>query len=882
MHNLNPEKLNVLKSEGNILVTANPGTGKTLLLANKYLDLVTNGLKPEQILCLTFTEKAKKEMEHRILELLSENKIKPNLSNLNIYTFHSYAFENIDQDQIISPNLLRFAIYKFLKDNQIFNYGDQYLISTIVPKLENLIRYLKSFGITPDKIDIEQTKSLLNGNDKITTDELHIYAEHFIDIFNHYENIKVGKGPDYADLLINFLKQNRGPKFEMVLVDELQDVNKMEADIALQSAKHFFAVGDKKQAIFGFQGGSILNFQLFENSNHFILSENFRSTNEILYYAKEYFISKTQDQSHKEELENLKSAKDKSGERPVIYEVENKSVPGAICGLVQELSDNKANIAVITRTNGQIMNIAKEMTKCEIDYSTTFFSASDVAKSNIIKFLKGLLSNRIEDIKNSMFTPYFPISLQDAFQIVEIEDLTLESFYENCPEFYRLRSSIKTVEDVNKLFKEVIMPVSVNYGKEYFLAALKLQNAYQEALDLVDDKTIDNLAIYLDTADLLTDEINMQRKVVLTTVHKAKGMEFDTVIYVPSRPRNSSNFQDQVVEAILKTKKLNVEEELEEETLRIDFVAFTRAKKNLYILTDKTTEYLNDFIDEKQLDVTDIERLDFTEAKKKAFSLFVNGEFDKAKELLETKEKWLFEYIKSHFDSLERISFSSLADTPYDYLMNRILNVGEYSPAMNLGSEVHTIAEKIMKEEQYDINEKTEPYKNNIESIINIIKENYNEIVDAEKYFKVPINEIIDTDESIHFSGVIDAIFKNGDNFLIVDWKTDRTQGNGSKHRQQLEVYKRALCISQDIDIENVKVAIGFIGLRPTINTGEITCQFDDRQPQKKAFNTFSEKVQRLLEWKNDPNLFIEQMSEKEIDDVLWRSIVEQYKHEMQ
>ena len=53
--------------------------------------------------------------------------------------------------------------------------------------------------------------SSANGNDKITTDELHLYAEHFIDIFNHYENIKVGKGPDYADLLINFLKQNRGP-----------------------------------------------------------------------------------------------------------------------------------------------------------------------------------------------------------------------------------------------------------------------------------------------------------------------------------------------------------------------------------------------------------------------------------------------------------------------------------------------------------------------------------------------------------------------------------------------------------------------------------------------------------------------------------------------
>ena len=82
---LNQEKIEVLKSKGNILVTANPGTGKTLLLANKFLELVRNGLKTEQILCLTFTEKAKREMGERIIKLLSEHKIKTNLSKLNIY-----------------------------------------------------------------------------------------------------------------------------------------------------------------------------------------------------------------------------------------------------------------------------------------------------------------------------------------------------------------------------------------------------------------------------------------------------------------------------------------------------------------------------------------------------------------------------------------------------------------------------------------------------------------------------------------------------------------------------------------------------------------------------------------------------------------------------
>ena len=69
---------------------------------------------------------------------------------------------------------------------------------------------------------------------------------------------------DYSDLLIRFLELQNPPLFEFVLVDELQDVNKMEAEIALKSGKQFFAVGDKKQAIFGFQGGSIINFEMFK------------------------------------------------------------------------------------------------------------------------------------------------------------------------------------------------------------------------------------------------------------------------------------------------------------------------------------------------------------------------------------------------------------------------------------------------------------------------------------------------------------------------------------------------------------------------------------------------------------------------------------------
>lgn len=149
----------------------------------------------------------------------------------------------------------------------------------------------------------------------------------FVKVFSLYEDVKKDTGVDYADLLINFLAQKDVPHYELVLVDELQDVNRMEAEIALRSGKRFFAVGDKKQAIFGFQGGSILNFSLFEDSFHFILSENWRSTDEILAYAREYFVSQTKDETHERELKELKSAGALRGRNPSFTRSRKKTSP---------------------------------------------------------------------------------------------------------------------------------------------------------------------------------------------------------------------------------------------------------------------------------------------------------------------------------------------------------------------------------------------------------------------------------------------------------------------------------------------------------------------------------------------------------------------------
>lgn len=881
---LNTEKQKIIEREGNVLVTANPGTGKTLLLAHKYANLIKKGINPGQILCLTFTEKARKEMENRIIKVTREQDISLDISKLNVSTFHSYSLDNIDENEILDSNLLRYTILRYIKNEQVMNYSDEYLIETIVPKTENLIQYLKSFGITPDKVDIAEVKNFLEEGKDYTKEDIAKFAEHFLDIFRAYEQIKDKKGVDYTDLLLKFMALKNHRLFDYVLVDELQDVNMMEADIAIKSLKpdgNFFAVGDKKQAIFGFQGGSILNFRKFKNSDKFVLCENFRSTNEILYYARAYFVSKTRDLTHREELNDLCSAEGKTGPKPVIYEVSRDKIYPAACELARNLD---GRTAIIARTNHQVMSIAKELDTRGINFSSTFFSASNDARTHIINFLKGILSSDVQDVRAAMFTPFFPCTMQDAFNMSSVK--CLEEIYEKIPAFKELRERVKTVEDVNRHFREKIIPVCVIYGNDYLSAGITMYKAYQEANSVLDDKDMKSLMSYMQSADLLSQGPDAEKGIVLTTVHKAKGKEFDNVIYIPSKTKNNENFQDSVVKGILKSKEINVEEELEEEILRINFVAFTRAKNRLFILADKINDYLNDYAERGNIDVDKTISSDLNESRKRAFNLFVSGKFDEAKALLYSEDNWINDFVKNYFESLNSVSFSSLPRNAYDYFVKEIIKLNDVSLATQLGSEVHEAARRILLgEKEYSVSEDAKPCVENVLKLIDKIKADYPDSVKPELKLDIPLYSL-GFDSSLKFKCSIDAVFKKGDKYMIVDWKTNRDKEKGSDYRQQLEIYKRVFAIRENIPPDNVKVAIGYVGLRDAINTGQISCEIDTKQPVSTAFNTFSKRINLILSWSRSPEEFFKAFiaEEKNMNDtkkntnyILWKSVAEEY-----
>lgn len=872
---LNPEKQKIIEQSGNVLVTANPGTGKTMLLAYKYADFIEKGIPSEKILCLTFTEKAKREMEQRILDVLKEKELKVDLSNLNVYTFHGYALECIDENQLISSNLLRYSIYKYIKNNEILNYGNDYIIDTIVPKIENSIRYLKSFGIKPEDIDVEKIKPLLEGTKTITKEEIEKFSEHYYDIYKFYEQIKEGKGIDYSDMLIKFLELEDPQQYHNVLVDELQDANKIEAQIALKSAENFFVVGDKKQAIFGFQGGSTENFELFSNSEKFVLSENFRSTDQVLSYSRSHFSQRTNDESQKQELKDLKSANNKEGEKPVVYDVDKKKSPAAACEMASKL---KGKTAIVTRTNTQIQKIANEMDARGMEYASTFFSASKDAKMHVIDFIKGLMSNDPEDLKAAIFTPFSPVPMQEAFETFSEKYVNKDKIMEKCPAFRKMRDNVKNVEDINQTFLDVILPISISYGRDYYDAASTLHEAYQESLRVIKDKSIDEIIAYLKSTDLISGEAE-EGNITLITVHKAKGKQFDNVIYLPSKPSSNTGLVDNIVEAVLSEKKINTGEEISEEKLRIDFVSFTRAKNNLFILTDKVQDYIDENASLKEMDASHKEAFSGNKMQR-AYSLFVNGKTEEAQKEL-NQEGWIRDLVKKHFDNLEKISFSSLPDKAYDYLVNQILNVPQKSEALTLGNDVHNAIESYLKnpEKEIEISEEVRPYFENAKNMISEIKKKYPEVYEIEDKFQTNLNKF-GFNTHINLKGFIDAVFTDGENYLIVDWKTSKKDNQASKHRQQLEAYRRVFSLEKNIDIRKVYVAIGYVGLRGSVNLEKVDYKLDEKQPTKKSFETFSKKVNKILEWRNNVDSFFNDLAEEKVDDHLWRAVIENYKEE--
>ena len=879
---LSKEQQDIVDSKKDTIVVSNPGTGKTTTLSFKVIKLLKDKVKPEDILCITFTEKAKKEMFDAIFEKAKGKFSDADIMKINIHTFHSFAYNylldaGLISGDIVGNNLMRFSILNSFEKNQALNYDKDYIINTIVPKTENSIRYIKSFGITPDKIDIKKATSTLEEifdekSSRYSLEELKAFLKYFVEAYKEYEKSKL-QAIDYSDMLLMFKEKFKGDKFQHVLVDEMQDMNEIEADIATMVAKNLFLVGDAKQAIFGFQGGSVKNFQKFMKTCEMkMLTTNRRSSQQILDYSKQHFLNGTSSrEDYEKELSVFKGLG--TGEIPKVFST--SAHLSKILEIIEENPDK--TIGIITRTNTQIIKISKFLDSNSIEYKSTASQAStEQAKNEIQSFIRGLLSDKIEDKISATFTIFAPYSLKEAFEFSR-------AFKKK--EFEKL-SDIKSWglklqrENLDQMFTDLILPMCISKGAEWFSAAITAKQEIDEYLTF-ETPTLDGLFDFIAIGQESRMEQRNDSRITLTTVHKAKGLGFDVVVYIPSNSKRTS-FIDNITKSILSSSKIEVKSELTEESLRVDFVAFTRAKEKLVVIADDkgSKSYHIEKLSEIEVDDAKDELIvaELNNRLSEAYSLFIAGRFSDSEKLLKKEDSWLEEYIKSYFTTVDHFSYSSVNTNPYEFLKRNIISMPFSSAAAELGNEVHKALEGILRGKS-----KITDYKDNVRKAaqngldaIEQLKKQYPglKLDSTEKNQKILLSSMVDyKEDNMQFTGKIDSVFKHNTGYLILDYKTDKKSEKSSEHKRQLAVYKKMLSILEKIPEEEITTCVVFVALRGVINTGKFDQEISIGT--RNVFPTFEKHLQTVLGWKKDPQTFIDDLLKEKNEESLYLAVKE-------
>ncbi|MGL5088356.1 MAG: ATP-dependent helicase [Cetobacterium sp.] len=364
--NLNFEQLiAVTNLNGNFLLLAGAGSGKTRVIIYRTLLLLKLQKKPETILILTFTRKASNEIKERIETFI------PN-SNVNIETFHSLAYkilrkytQNKNFQVITTDNALSLA-----KQSHFFNE-----ISNVISK-EEIIKATISSKI--HYLNSDFFKNLENRSKRIILK----FLEN-IDLLKTSQNLY--SFDDLLSQLCNFLKLNIMPiNFEYIMVDEYQDTDNLQIEILklLSKKSYLMAVGDDYQSIYSFKGATIdniINFSNdFENTKIFLLKENYRSSNHILKLSNEFskklrnsFRKTLSSNNTSDELPNLSIFKTHTEEVKAIY---NK-----IQFILNSTPD--ASISILFRN----FSYMEEFIKIFDQYKLSYNIAQNIFLENIFK-----------------------------------------------------------------------------------------------------------------------------------------------------------------------------------------------------------------------------------------------------------------------------------------------------------------------------------------------------------------------------------------------------------------------------------------------------------------------------------------------------------------
>lgn len=366
---LNPEQRHAIEYDGGpLLIVAGPGSGKTRVLTERVRHLVEKkGVSPEQVLCLTFTEKAAEEMSKRLEQYGMDT------AGMDVSTFHSFAMKVLEDNELETGlDMRKGVIEKAEAVVWATNHVDDFELESVKVGnnahgiMSNIIDGISSFAKelkTPDDIKKYVSKNL-PGKDEEEAESLRGLAD-LGKVYCAYQRFKGEmRVVDYDDMVAKAVRlfrekqivRNRyRDKYRHILVDELQDNNVAQFSLVKMLAKggNVTAVGDEDQSIYGFQGAYGIIFNDFEGTfkgtHKAPLTTNYRSTMNIVRVTNDWMAEKTSADPKK-----LRSASDRKGEKITVAKCgDDKAEAEYVAEKIAEIVDEKGikykDVAVLTR-----------------------------------------------------------------------------------------------------------------------------------------------------------------------------------------------------------------------------------------------------------------------------------------------------------------------------------------------------------------------------------------------------------------------------------------------------------------------------------------------------------------------------------------------------
>lgn len=592
---LNEAQLEAVKSkDGPILVIAGAGSGKTKTLTYRVARLIEDGIKPENILLLTFTKKAAAEMLSRATIVL-DNRCEKVAGG----TFHSFANIILRKYSKLLGLKNNFTIMDRADCEDVINH----IVGQLFPKKE------KRFPKKSTLLDI-YSKSInkVTPTKQIIADEFPQFAhceDKIIEVHKAYVAYKRENSVlDYDDLLLYIklllenndgLRKRLSNEYKYIMVDEYQDTNTLQADvIRLLASEHnnIMAVGDDAQSIYSFRGANyrnILDFpRLFENTKIIKLEQNYRSTQNILKLTNE-IISKAKEKYTKNLFSNIVSPQVPA----LICAKDTQMEADFICQRILELLDEDislSDICVLTRNARMSYNLEIELSKRAIPFQKfggpkfmetahikdvvahlrVILNPDDVISlTRILLLLKGVGASTVNNIM-----PIIKGDLKPDIKLLPSnKSRSLTPLFNTLGQLRDYSTTKKPEEIVSAVinyYRPILKDKYDDFSKrEKDLDHFEyLSTQYSNLEDFISD-------LALEPPDASVEGMYKKNSddeaLTISTIHSAKGLEWDSVFIIGA-----------VDGRFPSAYSFNSEEEMDEE-LRLMYVATTRAKNNLYI-----------------------------------------------------------------------------------------------------------------------------------------------------------------------------------------------------------------------------------------------------------------------------------------------------------